>query len=432
MEPIAPDDTQNDATTLQTALVQRLKEQGLIRTQAVAEAFLAVPRHLFVPEVAVKTAYSDAPVITKWQDGQAISSSSQPAIMALMLEMLHLQPGQRILEIGAGTGYNAALMAHIVGKTGQVVTIDVDEDIVAAAREHLQAARVENVQVVCRDGGLGCPETAPYDRIVLTVGSFVIAPAWIQQLRPEGRLLLPLHLTAIPSEIAMPPDQWLVAFERTSAGYLESVDIRPCLFMPLRGAFAASPASISALGASPGMTCITYTPIDTDAAYYALQSLPQSEDTAISLAFQEISGLRLWLALHEPHFCELSVKGELAQDSMVPSLTGRPDSPIATVGLYEQGTWAILQLNVPSANQVRNAQHPFQLGIRIFGPNQAVAQQLKQQINAWVHAGRPFTWSPQGTMERLCIRAYPQNQDYQPHPNEMIIRRGGTPLVFRW
>jgi len=102
MEPIASDDTKNDATTLRTALIQRLMGQGLIRTQAVEEAFLAVPRHLFVPEVDVKTAYSDAPVITKWQDGQAISSSSQPAIMALMLEMLHLQPGQRVLEIGAG------------------------------------------------------------------------------------------------------------------------------------------------------------------------------------------------------------------------------------------------------------------------------------------------------------------------------------------
>ena len=428
MEPIALDDT----ITLHSALVQQLKEQGLIPSQAVEEAFIAVPRHIFVPEVDLKTAYSDAPVITKWQDGHAISSSSQPAIMALMLEMLQLRPGQRVLEVGAGTGYNAALIAHIVGETGQVVTIDVDEDIVEAAQTHLQLAGATHVQVVCRDGAEGWPEAAPYDRIILTVGSFIIAPAWHEQLSPGGRLLLPLHLTNLPSDIAMPPDQWLVAFERTSAGYLESIEIRPCLFMPLRGALAASPANISTLGASPGITCITYSPIDTDAAYHALQSLPQSEDTAISLAFQEISGLRLWLALHEPRFCELSVKGDLVQDSTIPSLTGRSGSPIVTVGLYEQSTWALLLLTTPSADQESDPQHPFQLVIRRFGPHQALAHELKEHMNAWVNAGRPFTWSPQGTMERLCIRAYLAKAGYQKRPNEMAITRGETQIVFKW
>ncbi|HYK85220.1 MAG TPA: methyltransferase domain-containing protein, partial [Ktedonobacteraceae bacterium] len=167
MEPV---DGGNDAT-LREALINRLKGQGVIHTREVEEALRAVPRHLFVPEVDVETAYSDAYVVTKWKDGQAISSSSQPHIMAMMLEMLDLRPGQRVLEIGAGTGYNAALMAHIVGESGRVVTIDLDEDIVEGARKHLSDAGVENVQVVCNDGGLGWEEAMRYDRVILTVGS---------------------------------------------------------------------------------------------------------------------------------------------------------------------------------------------------------------------------------------------------------------------
>ncbi len=99
-----------------------------------------------------------------------------------MLEMLDLQPGQHVLEIGAGTGYAAALMAHLVGETGQVVTIDLDEDIVNDARGHLKAAGIEHVQVICGDGALGWEEAAPYDRVVLTVGASDIAPAWREQI----------------------------------------------------------------------------------------------------------------------------------------------------------------------------------------------------------------------------------------------------------
>src|SRR5581483_5459570 len=114
--------------------------------------------------------------------------------MAIMLEQLQLKPGLRVLEIGAGTGYNAALMAHIVGETGQVITIDIDEDIVYNARLHLVTAGFERVQVICADGGAGYAHAAPYDRIILTVGASDITPAWRDQMKPNGRLLLPLTL----------------------------------------------------------------------------------------------------------------------------------------------------------------------------------------------------------------------------------------------
>ena len=111
-----------------------------------------------------------------------------------MLDQLEAQPGERILELGAGTGYNAALLAHLVGEGGHVTTIDVDDDLVEGARAHLAAAGFTNVEAVTRDGAVGYAEGAPYDRIIATVGAHGVPHAWLDQLAPGGRLLVPQRL----------------------------------------------------------------------------------------------------------------------------------------------------------------------------------------------------------------------------------------------
>ncbi len=216
-------------TTLHQALVDKLKKAGLIRTPLVEAAFRAVPRHLFLPNEPLEIVYQDEVIVTKRLNNEPVSSSSQPAVMAIMLEQLELQPGDRVLEIGAGTGYNAALMAHIVGDTGQVIAIDIDEDITEDARQHLAKAGFDKVQVICADGGFGYPNAAPYDRIILTVAAWDIAPAWQEQLKLTGRLLLPLTLKENV--------QITVAFELAD-NYLVSVSTNNCGFMKLRGSFA--------------------------------------------------------------------------------------------------------------------------------------------------------------------------------------------------
>ena len=108
-------------------LVDALLSAGAIKSSAVEAAFQAVPRHLFVPDVAVEDAYRNEAIVTKMLDGRAVSSASQPSIVAAMLEQVDLAQGQRVLEVGAGTGYNAALLGHIVGPRGRVVTVDIDE-----------------------------------------------------------------------------------------------------------------------------------------------------------------------------------------------------------------------------------------------------------------------------------------------------------------
>lgn len=217
-------------TTSHDALVDRLRRQGHLRSPRVEAAFRSVRRHLFVPEVPVEEAYRNRAIITKWAAGLPVSSSSQPAIMAIMLEQLGLEPGHRVLEIGAGTGYNAALMAEIVGDTGKIVTLEIDGDLAASARTHLATVGFGHAQVhvVRGDGGRGYPDAAPYERIILTVGAWDIVPAWREQLGPRGRLVMPLTLRGV---------QRSVAFEG-ERDHLTSVSVHNCEFMPLRGALA--------------------------------------------------------------------------------------------------------------------------------------------------------------------------------------------------
>ncbi|MFI5497128.1 methyltransferase, FxLD system [Actinoplanes sp. NPDC051859] len=212
---------------LRADMTQRLVDDQVIRTPAVRDAFAAVPRHLFLPHVPAENAYSDAPVYTKTAgDGARISAASQPRIVAMMLEQLDPRPGHRILEAGAGTGYNAALLGHLAGPDGHVTTVDVDADLVDGARDHLQIARITNVDVVLADGAEGHPEGAPFDRIVAIVGAFEVPTPWLNQLADDGRLVVPLRLRGAASRS--------IVFTRTATGW-RSIDSQLAVFMPLRG-----------------------------------------------------------------------------------------------------------------------------------------------------------------------------------------------------
>jgi protein-L-isoaspartate(D-aspartate) O-methyltransferase len=168
---------------------------------AVVEAFARVPRAQFVRiildpagqpvPVTPEKIYSDEALVTRVRDGLPSSSSSQPSLMAQMLEALRLRPGHRVLEVGAGTGYNAALIAMITG--APVVSVDVQPDVVADAVESLGRAGVAGVTVLEADGYLGAPGHGPFDRIIATVGIGGIPPPWLDQLVPGGLILAPIE-----------------------------------------------------------------------------------------------------------------------------------------------------------------------------------------------------------------------------------------------
>jgi protein-L-isoaspartate(D-aspartate) O-methyltransferase len=216
------------AEGLRHALVDQLCAHGTVRSGPVEAALRAVPRHVFLPRVEVEQAYADQAVDTKYDDaGWMISAASQPTIVAMMLEQAQVPPGARVLEIGAGTGYNAALLAHLVGDSGQVTTIDVDEDLVAGARSALEAAGFPEVRVLLGDGALGDAVGGPDDLIIATVGIGDLQPAWLEQIVEGGRLVVPMRLRGSVSRS--------MVFEAVG-GRWRSVESRMCSFTPLRKA----------------------------------------------------------------------------------------------------------------------------------------------------------------------------------------------------
>ncbi|AGK80742.1 O-methyltransferase [Streptomyces microflavus DSM 40593] len=220
----------SDAERLRNALVDQLRADGSVRTPAVETALRTVPRHVFVPDVPLEDAYANAPVHIKYDtDGSSISCASQPGVVALMLDQLDAREGERVLELGAGTGYNAGLLAHLVGESGHVTTLDVDDDLVEGARAQLSAAGITNVETVTRDGALGYEEGAPYDRIIATVGAHGVPHAWLQQLAPGGRLLVPQRLKGTVSRS--------IAYEQRDGRWM-SLGSEMNTFMPLRRGIA--------------------------------------------------------------------------------------------------------------------------------------------------------------------------------------------------
>lgn len=225
---------------LNTALVDGLVARGYIRSSSVERAFRAVLRHHFLPETPLNTVYRDEAIVTKrGPNGLALSSSSQPAIVAQMLEQLDAREGHHVLEIGAGSGYNAALLGSIVGASGRVLTLDIDADVAESAHAGLVRAGLTNVDVRTSDGWPGAPDLAPFDRIEVTVGAWDISPHWVEQLRPGGMLVVPLWL-----RLGL---QLSIAFARR-ADRLVSASVEPCGFMRLRGAHAGPEAYVQVEG----------------------------------------------------------------------------------------------------------------------------------------------------------------------------------------
>lgn len=249
----------DSGTELRNALVDELVSRGAITSEAVERAMRAVARHkllrdVWIPSRAssgtldmsahtveedepsdelVSQIYRDIPIITKMSDGRARSSTSQPSLVAQMLELLDLQPGMRVLEIGAGTGYNAALMAEIVRSQELVTTVDIAADVVEQARLMLGRMGYPDISVICADGALGHAEGAPYDRVVATVGCSDTAPAWLDQVAPDGLLLIPLaHFTA---------GHPLMRVHALDSGGAAGRVVAPAGFMPIEGALELPP-----------------------------------------------------------------------------------------------------------------------------------------------------------------------------------------------
>lgn len=165
-------------------MVNHLKRQKLVTTEKLSEAMLTIPRHLFVPSTHQRSAYIDSPLSIG--EGQTISA---PHMNAMMCEYLDLKEGQKVLEIGTGSGYHAALLSHCVGDSGFVYTVERIPSLAKSSSEKYQKFNFTNVQVIHSDGTLGYSEKAPYDRILVTAAAPKIPDELMKQLSPDGGIL---------------------------------------------------------------------------------------------------------------------------------------------------------------------------------------------------------------------------------------------------
>lgn len=168
-------------------LIQSLVQWGHAKKPEVIEAFKKVPRHEFVPSNVRKYSYLDQPLPIGY--GQTISA---PSMIAIMLEVLDLKPKQKILEIGTGSGYNAALIAELVGPDGKVFTIERVSELADFGRSNLEATGYKNVKVIIGDGTCGYKREAPWDRILVTACAPELPKPLIEQLKIGGKLVAPV------------------------------------------------------------------------------------------------------------------------------------------------------------------------------------------------------------------------------------------------
>ena len=209
-----------DFARLRNEMVDRQLIGRGIREPEVLDAMRSVPREMFVPEDLVEYAYDDAPLPIG--SGQTIS---QPYIVAYMIEALGVRDSDVVLEIGGGSGYAAAVLAKIAAR---VLVIERIEALAHAARENLLRAGFADVTVRCSDGSRGWPEEAPFDAILVSAGAPEVPAALVEQLSPDGRLVVPIG--------RHPNSQDLYRFVRGADGRLEEEQLKPVRFVPLVGA----------------------------------------------------------------------------------------------------------------------------------------------------------------------------------------------------
>ena len=386
----APSAARSDqADEMRSAMIDRLIADGWVSRPEVGAAFRAVPRHLFVPDgTPLENAYgADQSVVTKTSAaGASMSTVSAPWLQARMIEQAGIAPGMRVLEIGSG-GYNAALLAHIVGATGQVVTVDIDPDVTARAVAGLDAAGYgDQVVVVTADAEHSVGEDAVYDAIVVTVGAWDLAPAWLDQLASDGVIVVPLRMNTFTRSLAF----------RRAGEHWASTSAQLCGFVPMQGLGARAERRLALDDPAGGQVTLLFDetePDDPGLLTDAMRHGPVRVWSGITIGAQgDFADLHLWLAGFLPGFCRVEAGPGTAMAAEGVCRTWFPFGGV--IG----DSFCVMELR---DSGVPGAEHEF--GARGYGPHAPeAAEALVAQITAWDAHGRvipddAFAYWPAGT-----------------------------------
>jgi protein-L-isoaspartate(D-aspartate) O-methyltransferase len=333
----------------------------------ILDAIRAVPRHAFVPGADLADAYNpELAVITKRDTGgKALSCASVPSLVAAMLEQLDVRDGHHVFEAGAGTGWNAAVLATLAGPSGHVSTIDIDPEITAQAAANLQRAGFPGVHVATGDAGLGVQENAPYDRAIVTIGSLDVPPAWFGQLRPGGRLVVPLRWRGQTQSVS------LVLGE---GGIMRSDSVFLCGFVPMIGQNWERSSALD-----PGDLVHLYWDADQDISPGLLPGVldgprTRTESGTTVGPMESIDPIWVRATATDPAVCRIS-----AEPAAVTSGLCTPFARSRTMALAEGDSIAYMAVQRLQAPEPR-----FRLGAIGQGPNGAgLSERLCRHIDIW-------------------------------------------------
>lgn len=390
------------------SMVAELGELKAVRSGRVADAFRAVPRHLFAPGEPLEAVYAaDSALVTKRDEhGSAVSLVSSAHIQATMLEQAQLGPGMRVLEIGSG-GYNAALIAELVGVTGEVTTVDIDPDVIDRARSCLAAAGYHRVNAVVADAEGGVPKHAPYDRIIVTVGAWDLPPSWPDQLAEGGRIVVPLRMRGLTRSVVLEHD----------GGHLVSRGYHLCGFVPMRGVGAHTERWVSLDGDEVGLRVDEEQQIDADRLREALFAPRAERWSGVEVyGFEPIDNLDLWLATVVDDFGLLTATKDAIDGGLV-AASARAGAKTVVAG----GTFAY---RVP-ARPVDLDRTRFEFGVYAHGPEaEALTEKYVELIRTWDRDHRD------GPGAR--IEVYPAATPDADLPLGRVIDKKHTRVVISW
>ncbi|MGW5232659.1 methyltransferase, FxLD system [Streptomyces nodosus] len=355
--------------------------QDVRLTADVERAMRTVHREVFLPGIGLEEAYADQAVSIKDNPlggPLPLSCASVPSVVGMMLSQLEIEPGDDILEIGAGTGYNAALLAELVGDNGHVTSIDIDSDVALHARTMLDRAGYRHVQVMERDGLIGAPENAPYDRMLAAVGLWDVPAAWWGQLGNGGRLVLPLRWRGQTRSVAL----------TRHGDTLVSEGMELCGFVPVIGQDGEKTTALN----TDGTIRVIHDEdqaVDADALGSSLTTTGIEVMSGQRIGGEEsFDGVWLRATATDDRVCRLQV----TPDAPAQGLLLRPAIPGRSPLLVDGDSLAYLVVRREGVDPKR----PHRLGAAAYGPHAGeLAEDLIGHIEAW---GAARTAVP-----RLCV-----------------------------